>query len=73
MIDLLPKTGPDEVRVFRGLGMSTIDDGGPGYYIPVGGEAHPVKPIDLMVSWVGLTIAGAVVAVIFVIRLRKAR
>ena len=39
---------------------------------PVGGEAYPVKATDLMALWVGLALAGIMVAGIFVIRLRRA-
>jgi hypothetical protein len=34
-----------------------IDQGGPGYYIPVGGEAYPVAASELMSLWTSMLIA----------------
>ena len=35
-----------------------IDDGGPGYYIPVGGEAYPVEKSGLTLLWVSIVFAA---------------
>jgi hypothetical protein len=34
-----------------------IDQGGPGYYIPVGGEAYPIAASELMSLWTSVLIA----------------
>jgi hypothetical protein len=40
-----------------------IDDGGPGYYIPVGGEAYPVGTTSNMTLWLSLMLVFLVIGV----------
>lgn len=49
-----------------------IDDGGPGYYIPVGGEAYPVANSNMTLLWVSVVFAvGWIIVDLLMLRRKK--
>jgi len=46
-----------------------VDQGGPGFYVPVGGEAYPVNKLAILAPWIA--IAMAIIAGSFIVMRRR--
>jgi len=61
--------GDDDLDAKNGV---IVDQGGPGYIAPVGGEAYPINRISVLAPWIVLAMLLAALGAFAVVRKKRA-